>query len=381
MTAGAILNRRWSRWLLVFGLWTVVGLSFASQFYFSSSRLGRPVSWWYAVNYALCDWYVFALLSVPVVWLVRRFRIDRTTWPKSVPVHLAASFLFSLLYVILRAWVGQMEDWVSRSGIPFVEAFQPLLFKVFHFNLLIYWAILAVAHAFDFYREARERELRTSELERHLAQARLQALQMQLNPHFLFNTLHAISALMHKDVEAADRMIARLSDLLRYALDSTEAQEVSLKQELSFLDRYLEIEQTRFGDRLVVHRQIDPLTLGARVPNLILQPLVENAIHHGIEPHAHRGEITLASWRDGASLHLEVRDNGKGLSPDLDSPEEGVGLSNTRARIEELYGSAGRMEFRNADSGGLIVHLTIPANFEKAVEQPEDVYENSHAGH
>jgi two-component system LytT family sensor kinase len=361
MNTGFILGRRGARWLLIFGLWTILGLSFASQFYLANLRLGRPVSWWHAANYALCDWYVFAVLSVPVVWLSRRYRVDRATWKTSVPVHLAASTVFSIFYVFLRTAVAQMEDWVSGNGLPsFFEAFQPLLVKVFHFNFLIYWVILAVAHAFDLYREARERELRTSELERHLAQARLRALQMQLNPHFLFNTLHAISSLMHKDVEAADRMIARLSGLLRYALESTDAQEVSLKQELAFLDQYLEIEQTRFGDRLVVRRQIDPLTLAARVPNLILQPLVENAIHHGIEPHAHPGEVTLSSRREGALLHLEISDNGLGISPGLESPEAGVGLSNTRARLEELYGSRYRMAFRNAKEGGLIVHLTIP---------------------
>jgi two-component system, LytTR family, sensor kinase len=191
---------------------------------------------------------------------------------------------------------------------------------------------------------------------------------MQLNPHFLFNTLHAISALMHKDVEAADCMIARLSDLLRYALESTDAQEVPLKQELAFLERYLEIEQTRFGDRLVVRKQIDPLALEALVPTLILQPLVENAIRHGIEPHARRGEIRLSARRDAGMLHLEVRDNGGGLITANGSPEEGVGLSNTRARLAELYGDRHRFEFRNADQGGLIVHLVIPCRLESTPE-------------
>src|SRR5207302_560053 len=144
-------------------------------------------------------------------------------------------------YVVLRTWVGQ---WQSHAA--FTDVFKPLLVKTWHFNLLIYWVIVAVSHAFDYYRKYRERELRALELEKRLAQAKLQALQMQLNPHFLFNTLHAISSLMHKEVEAADQMITRLSDLLRYALESTDAQEVPLRQELDFLERYLEIEQTRF---------------------------------------------------------------------------------------------------------------------------------------
>lgn len=368
MSTEPIIQKPWLRRLLLAALWTGIGLSFAAQFYISSSRLGRPVSWWYAVGHALFDWYVFALLSIPVVSLSRRYPVDRATWRLNVPLHLVSSALFSFAFIVLRAWVAQAQGWFSDQPTGFGEAFQLLLVKSFHFNLLIYWVILAVGHAFNFYRESQERELRTSELERHLAQARLQALQMQLNPHFLFNTLHAISALMHKNVDAADRMIARLSDLLRYALESTESQEVPLQRELAFLERYLEIEQTRFGDRLVVRKAIDPAALHVHVPNLILQPLVENAIRHGIEPHARRGEIRLSARRDRDTLHLEVQDNGGGLPSANGSPEEGVGLSNTRARLAELYRDDYRFEFKNAPEGGLIVHLAIPCRLSGEIE-------------
>jgi two-component system, LytTR family, sensor kinase len=336
--------------------------------------MGRPVSWWYAVNYSLLDWYVFAVLSVPVVWLSRHYRVDRaTSWQVSVPLHLAASALFSFSYIAARAWVAQGQEWLGGHPISFGEAFQPLLVKSFHFNLWIYWIILAVAHALDYYQESQERELRTSELERHLAQARLQSLQMQLNPHFLFNTLHAISALMHKDVEAADRMIARLSDLLRYALESTASQEVPLHQELGFLDRYLEIEQARFGDRLVVRKNIEPAAMDAMVPNLILQPLVENAIRHGIEPHSRRGEIALSARLDsGGLLHLEVQDNGTGLDEEEGLLEEGVGLSNTRARLAELYGKDHKFALQNAPESGLVVRVSIPYRSELDEEEPEE---------
>jgi two-component system, LytTR family, sensor kinase len=373
MSNGPTILRPWMKWLVAFCLWTAIGLSFASQFFISSSRMGRPVSWWHAVTYSLLDWYVFAALSIPVVWLSRRYRIDRaTSWQVSVPLHLVASAAFSFAYIVARAGVAQAQEWTGGDPIPFAHAFQPLLLKSFHFNLWVYWIILAVAHALDYYRESQERELRTSELERHLAQARLQALQVQLNPHFLFNTLHAISALMHKDVEAADRMIARLSDLLRYALESTEAHEVPLKQELAFLDRYLEIEQARFGDRLLVLKEIDPLVLDAQVPNLILQPLVENAIRHGIEPHARKGEIGLSARRENDLLCIEVRDNGMGFNPDRGPVEEGIGLSNTRARLAELYGAGHEFSFQNAPEGGLIVRLWIPCRFEQ--EQPGQSY-------
>ena len=184
---------------------------------------------------------------------------------------------------------------------------------------------------------------------------------MQLNPHFLFNTLNTISSLMHKDVEAADRMLARLSDLLRYALESTDAQEVPLRQELDFLGGYLEIQQARFGERLTVDREIDPVTLDARVPNLLLQPMVENAIQHGIAPHARPGRIVLRARRHDGRLDLEVEDNGGGL-PAGESLVEGVGISNTRARLQQLYGADHRFLLDKAPGGGLLVKILIPWN-------------------
>jgi two-component system LytT family sensor kinase len=312
------------------------------------------VSWRQAISYALGDWYVFAILSIPVMLLARWFRFEAGSWGRSLAIHILGSVVFSLSYMVVRAWVGQWQ-----SNATFGDAFQPLLVKTWHFNLLIYWVIVAVFHAFDYYRKYQERERRTLELEKGLAQAKLQALQMQLNPHFLFNTLHSISALMHKDVEAADSMITRLSDLLRAALAGADTQEVTLRQELSFLERYLEIEKIRFGPRLTVQLDIAPETLDAQVPNLILQPLVENAIRHGIEPRARPGRIELRAKRHADALALDVCDNGTGLAPGR-SIKEGVGLSNTRARLRELYGEAFQFELAGGSNGGLEVQLRIP---------------------
>jgi two-component system LytT family sensor kinase len=356
------LQQRWIKWPLAFAFWTLIGLSFAFQFYISSAKAGLEVTWKQAVSYALGDWYVFAILSVPVVRLARRFNFDPDNRARSVAVHVLASLLFSFAYMVLRALLG---CWQSASS--FTEAFQPLLVKTWHFNLLIYWVIVAVSFAFDYYGKFRERELRAAELEKNLMQAKLQALQMQLNPHFLFNSLHSISALMHQNVEAADRMIARLSDLLRAALENSDAQEVSLRDELKFLQCYLEIEQIRFGPRLTVTMEISPDTLNARVPNLILQPLFENAIRHGIEPHAKPGVIELRTQRDHGNLTLNVSDNGGGLS--IAGPlNEGVGLSNTRARLRTLYGGAHHFELSNRPEGGLRVQVTIP--FQTAEHAP-----------
>jgi two-component system, LytTR family, sensor kinase len=354
-----LLRRRWLRWLLGFVIWTLIGLAFAGQLYLVRAKLGDPVSWQFAIGRNLADWYVFAILSIPVWWLARHFPIERARWPRTLIVHLAGATLFSICWMLFRA---ALEHWQTRAGgqpVPFETAFTHALVATFVFNALIYWALVSVAHALSYYLKYQERTVRAAELEKRLTEAKLQALQMQLNPHFLFNTLHAISSLMHQNVEAADRMLAKLSDLLRYALESTDSQEVPLRKELDFLTRYLEIEQTRFGERLQVRLQIDPATMDASVPNLILQPLVENAIKHGIEPHARPGIVELRAQRHDGALRLEVEDNGAGLQSGKPSGF-GVGLSNTRARLEQLYGNEHRLEMLTGARGGLLVRLCIP---------------------
>jgi sensor histidine kinase YesM len=300
--------------------------------------------------------------------LARWFPFEAARWRKSLVVHLVCSAAFSLTYMVVRAWIGQWQ-----SAASFEDAFKPLLVKTWHFNLLVYWVIVAVSQASEYYRKFRERELSALELEKRLAQAKLQALQMQLNPHFLFNSLHSVSALMHQDVEAADRMLTQLADLLRTALANSEMQEVPLRQELDFLQRYLQIEQTRFGDRLAVTLEIAPETLDAFVPNLVLQPLVENAIRHGIEPHAKPGRIKLRAHRQDGLLALEVCDSGAGLRGGAPAAE-GVGLSNTRARLRELYGAAHHLELQDGSDGGLRVRLSIPFRRETGCHENSDAH-------
>jgi two-component system, LytTR family, sensor kinase len=350
------------RWLLGAGFWTLLGLAFALQSYLSALQRGSPVGWSFAIRRSLADWYIFGVLSIPALWLARRCRLGRQTWPRNALIHLAAGVLFSLAWMALRSALEHYQI-MGRVGryplVSFREAFMYALVATFFFNMLIYWAIVIVSHALSFYLEAREREVRAAELESRLAQARLQALQMQLNPHFLFNTLQAISTLMRKKVDAADRMLIRLSDLLRYALERTGDHEVPLKQELDFLGRYLEIEQIRFGERLEVKMDVQEGTLGATVPNLLLQPLVENAIRHGIEPNARPGKILLTARREGNTLELQVQDNGNGL-PQTPSARKGVGVANVRARLEQLYGAEGSLEMKNGETGGLVVRVKIP---------------------
>ncbi|HEU0178731.1 MAG TPA: histidine kinase [Blastocatellia bacterium] len=352
-----MLERRWARWILIFGVWTLLGALSAVRVMVTYAYSGNFVTWRRALVIALADWYVWALLAPAIAWLARRFAIERRSWLRGLLVHLPASLFFSIIKMMIEFRLLQWLDPPSAQRYPVLQ---------FPSTLFTYYSILGAIYAFDYYGKYRAHEWKASQLQAQLAQAQLQALKMQLHPHFLFNTLHAISSLMRRDVEAAERMITRLSDLLRMTLENVGAQETPLRQELEFLERYLEIEQTRFRDRLQVKMEIEPETLDARVPNLILQPLVENAVRHGIAPRAAPGLIEISARRDENKLELQIRDNGAGL-PDAKRArvKEGVGLANTRARLEQLYVADYRFDLSNHDKGGLVVSLTIPFRVEE----------------
>jgi two-component system, LytTR family, sensor kinase len=229
----------------------------------------------------------------------------------------------------------------------------------FHWNVLIYFTLVALCHARDFYGRYRERDRRALELESRLAVARLQALSMQLQPHFLFNALNAIAELIHESPDTAEAMVLRLAELLRLALRADNAQEIPLARELEFVRQYLEIEQVRFGDRLQVDLVIDPVTPKALVPGFALQPLVENAVRHGIYPKVGAGRIEIRASRDGECLRVEVTDDGPGL-PKLEPVRDGLGLGNTRVRLAQLYGPSGRLNLESPAAGGLKVTLEVP---------------------
>jgi two-component system, LytTR family, sensor kinase len=347
-----MLKRRLARWILIFGVWTLLGALSAVRVMVTYAYSGNIVTWRRALVIALADWYVWALLAPAIAWLARRFAIERRSWLRSLLVHIPASLFFSILKMVIEFRLLQWLDPPSAQRYPVLQ---------FPSTLFTYYAILGAIYALNYYGKYRAHELKASQLQAQLAQAQLQSLKMQLHPHFLFNTLHAISSLMRRDVEAAERMITRLSDLLRLTLENVGAQETSLRQELEFLERYLEIEQTRFRDRLQVKMDIEPEALDARVPNLILQPLVENAVRHGIAPHAAPGLIEIFARLKENRLELQVSDNGAGL-PDARRAQikEGVGLANTRARLDQLYGADYLFDLSNRDKGGLVVSLTIP---------------------
>jgi LytS/YehU family sensor histidine kinase len=228
--------------------------------------------------------------------------------------------------------------------------------------MLVYWTIVLVSHALNYYHSYRQGELKASQLRTQLVQSQLEALKMQVHPHFLFNTLHSISALLSKDTEAARRMITRLGDFLRLTLENGGNSEVSLRQEMEFLNSYLEIERIRFQDRLTTEIQVDPQVLDVQVPNLILQPIVENAMRHAVA-NSNNGRIEIIAGPRNGMLQIQVKDNGPGLNADnqvFTRTGKGVGLANTRARLKHLYGPAHRFELSNSKTGGLVVTFEIP---------------------
>ena len=359
MSDHATPGRSLLRFAGVGAFWTLVGLAFASQFYLSSTLLGRAVTWGQAIGYSLGDWYVWAVLSVPVVWLARRYPPEGAQPWRTAAIHLAAALVCSLVYVLLRSLVGVVHSRLLDEPVTFAEVFRPLLVKTYPFNLLVYGVIITISHALEYYRKYHERTVHALELEKHLTEARLQALLRQLQPHFLFNTLNGIASLMHSDVHAADKMLVRLSELLRLTMHHPGQPRTRLREEIAFIEKYLEIERIRFRDRLTVEFRVAPDTLDVEVPSLILQPLVENAIRHGIEPQARPGHVVVEARVEGATLLLYVRDNGAG-QPAGGFTREGIGLANTRERLRELYGDRHRFELVNHAAGGLEVRISLP---------------------
>ena len=309
-------------------------------------------------------WYVPAALTVPIFRIAAHFRLDTDRWIRSIAIHAIAAVLFSIVHVAAMMAVRVML-WPELRLMPadkWLSYIQDHYLHNLDWSLMTYAAVVGLSYALGYYRESQARALKAAHLETSLMEARLKTLEAELHPHFLFNTLHAISTLVHTDPEAADRMISRLSDLLRLTFDRSGAAGVALKEELEFLQKYLEIEQIRFQDRLAVKFDIDPETLDTDVPRLILQPLVENAIKHGIGPRAGQGLVQISTKKRDDGTWIEVRDNGVGLSRHARARfTNGVGLSNTRARLECLYGTLHRLDFAEGN-GGLSVQMLIPAH-------------------
>jgi two-component system LytT family sensor kinase len=360
-----MLRRGPARWALAFVGWTFIGLFYSTKM----AIHGRSVGYGDSLKYSLAQWYIWGVLTPVIMSVDRRLPAPRDAVLQRALFHVPLSFLFTTLYVYA------LEGAQSLLGLPNDFALSPRLLQTtwlgggFHWNYLVYWLIVGMYAAYDYASALKERHVRTAELERLLAESRLNTLRSQLHPHFLFNTLNAVSAHVERNPRVARRMLEQLGGLLRLSLEHADEQEIPLEKELAFLDQYLALQKVRFEDRLEVEMSIEPLTLTCLVPTFLLQPLVENAIKHGIASRTARGLMRISAWRDNSTLRLQVMDDGPGLPDGWDSDShQGVGLCNTRERLDHLYGSAHQISIANRATCGVSVDVSLPFN---AAAQPQ----------
>jgi signal transduction histidine kinase len=340
---------------------TVLGIAYSAHSHFVGEH-DKPVLWSTALADYMSFWLGWGLLSGALAWFAQRFPISRQH-ARNAFYHLAASAVVSPLHSTFCYLVTSGLAQILHQKPSPMEASMSLGYYVvlaYPRGMVYYWLVVAIVHALNYYHQYEERAMAAEHLEAQLAQAKLHLLKMQLHPHFLFNTLNSISALLHEDVEQADLMIERMGDFLRLTLDHSTAQEVALWEELEFVSCYLAIEQVRLQERLISSIQAEPEARDALVPSLILQPLVENAIRYAIAPRSSPGRLEIGASIEGPALVLTVRDDGPGLEAAGVTNGTGMGLKITRSRLESLYGSQHRFELVNADGGGLLVTLEIP---------------------
>lgn len=354
--AVSMLERPLARWGIVVAVWTALGFLSVSQSVIYFAYSGQPIQLGTLIVARMADWYTCALFTPAFFWLAEHWPIDREHWKIGLPMHLAAAGLFVVLKYTLFL---QVRLWLKPTGGG-PTSLRDFLAAYAINEFLVFLAVIGVVHAVQFYRRFRTREIQAERLRTQLAEARLEALSSQLRPHFLFNTLQGISTLMYRDAPAADAMLGRLSDLLRRSLNQPHRHEVPLAEELATLDDYIGIMRIRFQDRLAVETAVAPDVSAALVPRFLLQPLVENALEHGIARRAGAGRIEVRAAREGETLALSVTDDGAGLSPVQGFPSEGIGLGNTRLRLEELYGDAHTLTLESLAAGGLRVRVAIP---------------------
>jgi sensor histidine kinase YesM len=351
-------------WWLFLSFFLVVGffLGLNNAIYFA--YIEKKASLFELVWPEVVEWGIWGMLCPFIIVLAKKYPQNSAGWLAKVkfhvPVGIITTLVYGVIYAFLRYFIGWLLSEDNLWSIP-----QNFMHRLYYLPipLILYSCIVGITYAVGYYQQFKDEALKAAEIQQKLAQAELLALKKQLHPHFLFNTLHAISTLMHKDIDAADKMIVRLSHLLRATLENTGAQEVTLKQEMEILKIYLEIEQIRFQDRLEVSIQVDPAIYDQKVPNLILQPIVENAIRYGVAQFAKQGKVAVTAHRENGHIELKVSDNGKGMPSTKEADiKEGIGLSNTRLRLKQLYGEKGKLILNNLGARqGLEVKILIPA--------------------
>jgi len=355
----------WLRWGTILGVWAGLGIIYAGPIYLEVRAEGMNHAASRVFSWGILTWCAWAPLMPVMVWLARRYSLVGSAWKRNVLVHVPAFLIISAAHsaaaTVITLTVKPFDN-MGTSPMAFWPRFLSRMAGAFGSDLLVYGAVIGVCYAFDYYRKYREREFLATQLEAQLAQAQLESLRTQLHPHFLFNTLNGVVGLVRDNKnEAAVNMLVGLSDLLRHALEHSTQQEVELKEEIDFLELYLNIQQMRFSDRLQIKLDIDPNTTGALVPSLILQPLAENALRHGIGRSVASGLVGISSHLENGSLKLTVFDNGAGLPENWQLKSGGgIGLANTAARLEQLYGENHRLDVRNRTEGGAEVVIVVP---------------------
>lgn len=350
------------------GLWGVVTVLFAIQRDMHDGLNGHTWAMFDYLRWSAIQWYTWAALAPMVFRLGLRYPLRLPLRRRSLGWLVLASVGFTFLALLIGALVSTLFE---PSGLG--EQWRQFLGQHGATGMLTCWTLFAIQQAMQFQQEKTRREVEASRLASELAQSRLQVLRTQLQPHFLFNTMHAIATLLHEDALSAEAMLLRLSDLLRAFLEECQGQEIALRQELVLLDLYLGIQRTRFKDRLATRIYIAPETLDIAVPSLILQPIVENAIHHGIGKRVGEDCIEIESRREGDSLCIEVRNRNSTLaSTDTPAPGHGIGLSNTALRLRELYGEQARVRLDMVWPEGVVCRLWLPfREIEASDEAPE----------
>ena len=348
--------------LVVLAVWAGLGVFMGVQFWVNGTFAGKSVTLWRGIDFSVRRYLIYALLTFPVLGLCRRFPISsgrRTI--ATLSVHLAGLFGFVVLYAALRTLSGSTVDRVTLLPLPVsLDTAVTVLRSTWFEQLTMYLTIVIAALAWQYHRAARQREVEEAELRRQMAEYELQVLKLQLHPHFLFNAMNGIATLIAREPKTAREMLLRLSDLLRMALSRSAENEVALRDEIDFVKAYLEIERMRFGERLNVELAIDPASLEARVPNMIIQPLVENAIEYGIARTRSGGTLGLATQCVEDRLRILIVNDGPAADASTRAGGSGIGMSNARSRLGRLYGDAFRLRLEEREQGGATLFLEVP---------------------
>jgi two-component sensor histidine kinase len=348
------------KWLIIFLGFTLIALMNWARFVTSELAEGNSGKFLFYFIMETTGAYAVLLLLPVLLWFFNKYPLQHNNLQIRIPFYMLASFVYGASHTMLMFLSRNLIFWLADLGTYDYGRLDYRFLMEYTHQFFSFWTVWGITIFVEYVRENQLQKLRASQLEEQLTKVRLQALQMQLNPHFLFNTLNMISSTMYDDPKIADKMIASLSDLLRKTLNSTNWQEHPLRNELELVNLYINIMKSRFHDKLSVKMDIDDQTMEAMVPGFILQPLVENSIKYSME-NLKRAEIEISSKKENGRILLKVRDKGPGLSTSPDQMiNDGVGLSNTAERLEKLYGSNHRFHFQNLTRGGLEVVVEIP---------------------